>query len=281
MEDEGICAGQGARNKFVRLRFNSSSALVAAFLMISVCANARGQSAGCEDISQKIRQHVRELEYTDEVAQALIRMVNRWDNKKGIAFLTARRKKLSQIREDYRQGRIEIAEVTKAERKMTEEIAWMLESELGCSDNDFELVDVIKNKQASCLGFTQLFYILGNSVGLSFTPITVIEAQLPGPLPTGAAHVSCIAELSDGKTIMVSTVPGGFSISEPFVMDEEFTQVGNYWRLIDKDNPLQICREIRVLDKNGLVAYIYTATGERSKPSQGDSTKQLQTSREQ
>ncbi len=217
-------------------------------------------SAEIEKLSAKIRQLVKELEYSEKVSEDFVEMVNRWQNRKANPFFAIRRQKLHQVRENYKQGRIKIADVAKAEESVAVEIGRLVKNKFSCSDEDFDLADVIKNKQANCLGYSQLFYILGNSISLSVIPINVVELQAPGPLPTGAAHVSYIVSLFDGRTIMLNLVPGGF-VSERFIIEERFTKIGNYWELKDKDNPLDIYRKIQLLDKDGLIAYVYSNRG--------------------
>jgi Flp pilus assembly protein TadD len=272
---EGISISQGCGRKIFCWWPDHFYKLVIAALVVSIFAGKGWaglfndkkhfephayNSVESENLSQSIKQLVRELEYSDEVAEDFVTMIDSWQNKKANPLFAVQRQKLRQVREHYKQGSIKIADVVKVEKSIVSEIAWLIENKLGCSDEDFELADVIKNKQASCLGSTQLFYILGSSIGLSVIPINVVELQSPGPLPTGTAHVSCMVGLSDGRTIMLNPVAGGF-VSEPFIMEEKFTKIGNYWQLKNKDNPLDIYRKIQLLDRDGLIAYIYSNRG--------------------
>jgi len=224
------------------------------------CISCTFNSTESENFSRTIKQHVCELEYSEKVAEDFVTMVNSWKNKKANSFCASRSQKLRQAREGYQQGRVNIADVVKVERGIIEDIAWLIECRFNCSDEVFELADVIRNRQASCLGYTQLFYILGKSLGLSVIPVNVVELQVPGPLPAGDAHVACIVNLSDGRTIMLNLVPDCF-ISGPFIMEEKFTKVGDYLQLQDDGNPLNIYRKIQLLDKDGLTAYIYSNWG--------------------
>jgi tetratricopeptide (TPR) repeat protein len=275
-DEVGVESGsisQGCGHKHFIRRPNSFYKLVLSTLIISIFAGT-GQAGlfnkkhskpniykpvECENLSRRIKQLVCELEYSDEVSEDFVTMIDSWQRKTN-PFFVVRGEKLRRVREDYKQGSIKITDVVKDEKSIVSEIAWLIENKLGCADEDFELADIIKNKKASCLGFTQLFYILGNSIDLSVIPINVAELQRPGPLPTGAAHVSCMVGLSDGRTIMLNSAAGGF-VSEPFMMEEKFTKIGDYWQLKDKDNPLNIYRKIQLLDRDGLTAYIYSNRG--------------------
>lgn len=270
---EGASGPQGRAHRIYSQR--ASSNLVIAILLVFIFAG-RGQaglfdnkkqikphtyqSVESANLSRRIKQLICELEYSDKVAEDFVGMVNSWQNSKTAPFFAIRREKLHQAREDYKQGKVDISDVAVAEENIAEEISWLIKNKLDSTDEDFELADVIKAKQANCLGCTQIFYILGDSIGLSVIPINVVELQSPGPLPTGAAHVSCIVNLSDGRTIMLNLVPGGF-VSKPFVMEEKFVKIGNYLRLRDKSNCLNIYRKIQLLDKDGLIAYIYSNRG--------------------
>ena len=275
MRVEVISLSQGSGRRIFSWRSGSFYKLAIAVLIVCTFT-AKGQaglfnnkkhlnppaykSVESENLSLRIKQFVRELEYPDKVAEDFVAMVNSWQNKKTNPIFAVRSQKLRQIREDYKQGSNKIADIVKVEQSLVADIARLLENKLTCAAEEFELAGVIKNKKANCLGCSQLFYILGSSIGLSVTPINVVELQSPGPLPVGAAHVSCIVSLSDGRIVMLNPMPDGF-VSAPFIMEKEFTKIENYCQLKDKNNPLDIYRKIQLLDKDGLIAYIYSNRG--------------------
>ncbi len=268
---EGASILQGGCKRILNGQKSSFYKLLIAILLVTIFAG-KGQARlfdknnhtynqnESEKLSRRIRQAVCELEYSENIAEDFAAMFNGRQNKNSNPFLADQRQKLHQIREYYSQGGIKLANVAEVEQNIAEDIAFWIEYKIDYAEEDFELSDVIKNKQANCLGFTQLFYVLCNSVGLSVIPINVVELQSTGPLPTGTAHMACMVDLSDGRTIMLNLVPGGF-VSEPFVTEEKFTKFGNYLKLIDKYNPLEIFRRIQPLDRDGLIAYIYINRG--------------------
>jgi len=272
---EGVSIPQGCGHKHFRLWPNSFSKLIIAILLVTIFAGTSQaglfnnkkhskvsiyNSVESKNLSRRIKQIVCELEYSDEVAEDFVAMINGWQKKKAKPFFVVRRDKLRRVREDYKQGNIKIAGVVKVEKSIIEDIAWLIENKFSCNDEYFELADVTKNRQANCLGLTQLYYILGTSIGLSVIPINAVELQSTGPLPTGCAHVSCIVSLSDGRTMMLNSLAPDY-ISPPFIMEEKFTKIGSYWHLKDEDNPLDIYRKIQLLDRDGLIAYIYSNRG--------------------
>ncbi|GAH78358.1 unnamed protein product, partial [marine sediment metagenome] len=112
-----------------------------------------------------------------------------------------------------------------------------------------------------CLSYSQMVYILGSSVGLSVKTINVAELA-SGPLPTGWVHVACLVSVANRKMLMVDLArEASLMISKPFDIEKEFKKVGNYLELRDRDNPLGIHRRIQILDRNGLIAYIYNNRG--------------------
>ena len=118
---------------------------------------------------------------------------------------------------------------------------------------------MIKHRQAQCISYSQLVYILGISIGLSVEAIDV-EKPITDILTPGWGHIATIVSLTNGKMMMVDFIPGIF-VSKPFIIEKEFTKVGNYWELKDKNNPLGIHRKIQILDTNMLIAAIYYNRG--------------------
>ncbi len=219
-------------------------------------------STETEELSKRINQLVKELEYPDKVAEDFVTMVMGWKDAQGEPVLVAWKKSLNQARQDYKEAKISKAELAKVEENIAKELSQRIQKEISpdFSKKFFDLADVIKHKQAQCLGYSQLVYIAGNSVGLSVQAIGVVELMTLGLLPPEAAHTGSIVSLTDGRRMMVDLVPEGF-ISKPFIIEEEFTKVGNYWELKDKTNPLGIHRRIQIYERNGLIAAIYSRRG--------------------
>ena len=119
---------------------------------------------------------------------------------------------------------------------------------------NFYLSEVLKERKAQCLGYSQLYYVLGKAVGLRVQVIDVVEL-VSGPLPTLDGHVACLVDRSDGKVMIVDA--GLHYVSWPFVFQDEYVEVGNYWQLKRQGNPLSLSRQISILNEKGLIADIY------------------------
>ena len=117
----------------------------------------------------------------------------------------------------------------------------------------------LKTKKAHCLGYTQLFYILGNSMGLTVQAIEVLEHS-NGQMPAEMGHVACEVGLHNDKAMQVDLTLRD-CVSKVFLFTEEYDKEGNYWELKDKNNRLNIHPKIQLLDKNGLLAGIYSNRG--------------------
>jgi tetratricopeptide (TPR) repeat protein len=218
-------------------------------------------STETEELSKRINQLVKELEYPDKVAEDFVTMVMGWKDAQGEPVLVAWKKSLNQARQDYKEAKISKAELAKVEENIAKELSQRIQKEIryAFSGKLFDLVDVVKNKQTQCLGYSLLVYILGNSLGLPIKAINV-EELMTGLLLPEVSHIASIVSLSDDRTVMVDISQVGF-ISRPFLMEKEFAKVGNYWELKDPNNPLGIYRKIQVLDRNGLIGSIYCNRG--------------------
>lgn len=249
----------------------SAITLIVLFLIVGICF---GQSTGEyqgegvqpdtearfeEEYIEQVKQLVKELEYSDKVAEDFVQMVSSWRDAQGRPVLTSWEQRLNQTEDEYKQGRISKDQLAKVEENITRELSQRIQKEISFNEKFFDLIDVIKNKQAQCLSYSQLVYILGNSIGLSVEAIDV-EKPMTGALPVGIGNIAGIVSLTDGKMMMVDLVPGGF-VSKPFIIKKEFAKVGNYWELKDEDNPLGIHRRIQIFDRNGLIAAIYNERG--------------------
>lgn len=117
-----------------------------------------------------------------------------------------------------------------------------------------------QGQEVQCLGYCQLYYILGRSLGLRVVPIDVLELAF-GHLPPGEGHVGCCVRLTDGKAMVAEAGTG--TVSKAFVFPDIYRAVGNYWELRQGGNPLGLHRRIQLWDKSGLVAAIYGDLAER------------------
>jgi len=249
----------------------SAITLIVLFLIIGICSCQSTEENHYEGVQpdsearfeeeyiEQIKQLVKGLEYSDKVAEDFVQMISNWRDAQGKPVLTSWKQRLNQTEDEYKQGKISEEQFVKVEENITRELSQRIQKEISYNIKFFDLVDVIKHRQAQCISYSQLVYILGNSVGLSVEAIDV-EKPITGILTLGWGHIATIVSLTNGKMMMVDFIPGIF-VSKPFIIEKEFTKVGNYWELKDKNNPLGIHRKIRILDTNMLIATIYNEWG--------------------
>jgi tetratricopeptide (TPR) repeat protein len=249
----------------------SAITLIVLFLMVGICScqstgeyhyegvQPDSEARFEEEYIEQIKQLVKGLEYSDKVAEDFVQMISNWRDAQGRPVLTSWKQRLNQTEDEYKQGKISKEQLAKVEENITRELSQRIQKEISYNIKFFDLVDVIKHRQAQCISYSQLVYILGNSVGLSVEAIDVGK-PITSILTPGWGHIASIVSLTDGKMMMVDFIPGSF-VSKPFIIEKEFTKVGNYWELKDKDNPLGIHRRIQILDTNMLIATIYNEWG--------------------
>ncbi len=213
-----------------------------------------------EVVNRRIRALIRGLGYSDDVAQDFIDAIYSWEDVQDI--LVSCKRRLDRAKAKCAQGGISKRQLAKIEEGIADELNYIIQKEIDFGEEFFDLSEVIKAKKAQCVGYSQLGYILGNAVGLTMgimeTPEVVYDL-----FSSGQIHIFCIVNLADGKImIMDLVVPAGF-ISEPFILEEEYVKVDNYWELKkNRNNPLALHKRIRLLDyQRGLAAAVYYHRG--------------------
>jgi tetratricopeptide (TPR) repeat protein len=205
-------------------------------------------------ISKEIQQAFKGLGYSDDTDIDLVQIISRWEYADW-------KQMLSQARQDYQEKKISAQEAAQEEEKVLKALCNSIKKEFSLAAGDseyFYLPKVVNDKTAQYLGYAQLLYVFGNSMGLTVKVLDVLEPA-GGQLPVGEEHAACLVELAGGKTIMADLTQDG--ISMPFVFRDQYGAAGNYWELKQKENPLKIHRRIQILDRNGIVAEIYNCLG--------------------
>jgi tetratricopeptide (TPR) repeat protein len=220
-------------------------------------------STEAKELSQRIKQLVKELEYSDKIAEDFAKMVMSWKDEQGRTALVVYKLNLDETKENCKQGKISKNGLAKVEENIAKQLSLIIKRKISPGPGEFfDLIDVIKYKQAQCVSYSQILYVLGNSIGLSIETINVLELINPSLSKREIGHMACMINLANGLKIMVDlTSFPKLLISKPFELKKQFTEKGNYWELKEKDNLLEVHRKIRILDKNGLIASIYYNRG--------------------
>lgn len=201
-------------------------------------------------LHRRIRQVVTELEYSEAVAEDFVAMVTRWRTPQGQPVLAVLRRMLVRSREACRQGQISTGQLAKTEQKVVAALGHNIKNEIAYRRDYFDLTNIIRDEQANCFGYSQLFCILGNSIGLSVSAMNVTPD-----------HVANIVTLSDGTMTVVDLIRSNGFISERIVTDSEFEGDGSRWRYKDKNHITREDKTIHILDKEELIGEIYFCRG--------------------
>ena len=204
-------------------------------------------------VAKDIEDSVLALGYPQTTADDLIRLVRGWQCELWRQTLAQARAR-SAGKRSAELARLEEEAIRSLHARIGREIAACDPSDKRRMKRNFYLTEVVREKRAQCLGYTQLYYVLGKSMGLRVRAIGVLEL-VSAPLPPEDAHVACLVDRSDGKVMIVDVAM--HYVSWPFVLQDEYAEVGSYWQLKRQGNPLALCRQIQILDENGLVADIY------------------------
>lgn len=202
-------------------------------------------------LAKNIQDVVLRLGYPQSTVDDLVRLARGWECEQW-------RQKLSRARATGSPAHIARAEVEVTKglyRTIGREIHTCKKAE--CVKY-FDLSNVAKDRKAQCLGYGQLVYVLGSSVGLTIHGIEVLEAAF-GTMPPGDLHIACLVSLANGSTIMVD-VPASL-LSESFVFKQAFVKKDACWELTERGILFGLHRRILVLDERGLASAVYSNRG--------------------
>ncbi len=217
-------------------------------------------------LAKDIEKSVAALGYPKATADELARLARDWK-------CAPWKQKLSQARAAPPSK--QTAEAAQVEEQATKALYETIGTEIGrCDEKDaaqyFHLSKVVRDKKAQSLGYSQLVYILGNSIGLKVSAIRVLELA-PARRPSlELGHVACLVTLSDGNAMLVDVQ--NKRLDGPFVFDETFAKAGHDWVLEETDTSRDLPRRIQILNEGGLVgcfydglANVYSNAGQRDK----------------
>jgi tetratricopeptide (TPR) repeat protein len=217
--------------------------------------NSSSAQTIADALAKSIKQAANELEYPDEVGEALVKMVSDWN-------CVEWKQRLSQVKQDFREKKISADQVANIEQEVVQELRRKIRREINLNatadSKYYDLSNVVKDKRAQCLGCCQLFSVIGKAIGLS---VKVIDVTTPAIdyQTTIKGHVACLVDLTNGKVTMVDL---RLRIdSQAFNFDEAFSQIGNYLELKSKDIPLKIHQKIQIWDERGITSAIYLSRG--------------------
>ncbi len=207
-------------------------------------------STDVDTLHGHLRQVIKDLKYSDTVADDFIKMACEWKDVRGRRVLVASSDMLTRSHEACIRGQISEAQLARIEEGVMMELGKCIRKEIRYRRDYFDLADVIEGQRANCFGYSQIFYILGNSIRLSVRAMRVT----PG-------HIANIVGLSDDTMAVVDLTRADGFISERIITESESEGDGSYWKLEDKGKLVRENKTIHILGKNELIGEIYFCRG--------------------
>ena len=226
-----------------------SFALVLACWSYPSAAALKDEKPSAPSLAQAIRQKVKEMDYADVVGDELAKMA-------AALKCDELKQALERVRLDYKRKKSSLSQLLKAEETVSKALFYYMYENIRY---DFELkynsLDyVVKDRKARCYGYAQLYYVLGDAIGLA---VDIVGAEPDGNSLTPGGHACNLVHLSNGKVIMVGMALPTTVVSKQFMFKVEFAEDGNYWMQKNRGNHLKVHSKIQIRDNDAIRAAIY------------------------
>ena len=224
--------------------------------------NSGPAPTGSPDFEKRVSQLVKDFGYSDQVAADFVNMARPW--KFDAAFQETKKlmidASLQQITyQQYAQKEEQI--VNQLAQTIRQQIAPAAASGESEVSRYWDLPVIIKDRKAQSLGYSQVFCILAEAIGLGAEGIDVLEPQ--GGSQAGAGHTACQVNLITSKVVQADLTQKNM-VSKQFVPDDEYAGPGSYHELKDKANPFNLFTRIHTLNKEGLISAVYRSRARAS-----------------
>ena len=189
------------------------------------------------------------MDYADVVGDELVKMA-------AALKCDELKQALERVRLDYKRKKSSLSQLLKAEETVSKALFYYMYENIRY---DFELkynsLDyVVKDRKARCYGYAQLYYVLGDAIGLA---VDIVGAEPDGNSLTPGGHACNLVHLSNGKVIMVGMALPTTVVSKQFMFKVEFAEDGNYWMQKNRGNHLKVHSKIQIRDNDAIRAAIY------------------------
>jgi len=267
-------------------------AIMGVFVLNGRTAHASSPTSTDERVLYgRIRQMVRALEYPDKVARELLDMVDNWKDTQGQPALATLKAILANSKESCTKGELSKIQLAEIEKNVVSQLARTIKKQIGYKRDFFELASTVRSQKTNCCGYSQLLYILGNSIDVSVRAVRVIE-PVEGPMATVPRHMANIARRADGTTIILDLTRTSDSFGESAITEGKHqsgvepgqrkgqdarSRAGRTRRTSGARSIAGACfieqlaargqdlqsdnRRIQVLDRNELIAELYFSRG--------------------
>ena len=239
-------------------------AILLACLGWSGCA---GRPTGpCEDpcpalghpADEQVIEAVVGLGYSEQVADGLLDWLETWRDGRGRAVLETWGQALATARASHAAGKMSLRDLMRIECRVARQARDQIRRHIQYNRRVFDLSDILEVRQAQCLGYVQLYWVVARSVGLAVIPVDVLQGDEGRPWPDDKGHVCCVVSLTDRSILIVDGVPNG-QIVGPLVLADLYVEGGAYLRLKRWPGQAGLYRTIHLLEPVDLKAHLINA----------------------
>ncbi|MCP4648511.1 MAG: tetratricopeptide repeat protein [PVC group bacterium] len=214
-------------------------------------------------LSEYVKQRVRELGYQnreiDKISNNLLDLFLSQKDNGGSASLLKLKQQLAVLKESKDSFPAERFE--NQEMQIIIQVMDMITAVIKPTYDEFEgmfLEDVLKNKKAQGLGYTQLFCILAGAIGLeAFPASTMYNVENLDKKFNMLNYVRLIT----GKFVRVDLINTRLLIKGPFLLTEEYYIRDNYFIPLESSADKSLYSCIRIESFSKLPAYIWDVKG--------------------
>lgn len=215
-----------------------------------------------------LRRAAASLDYSGKTRDELVEIVNSWKDEKGEAFSVTLRQELDEAAKAHKEKNITTDGFVKAELSVIEKLSLEIMNEVGGALMQEEMLNaaeqlmsnpntrlnpsMLKRRDSGVI-LAEIFYILGDSIGLKGINPVYVYYTGPDEISLGSSNIANLVVLSDARYLLVD-LERNFVIG-PFNLKEEFRQEGSYFSVkADDVRNTRGIRGIHLWDAKGLVA---------------------------
>lgn len=216
------------------------------------------------DLTKALNKEAAMLDYPDSTVRAFTEEALSWKDDSGRPLMEISKVVLDKARDEYRSGRISMADLVKIETATINKLGRKIRAQFDFNLDVRDLASTLVSRQAECITYTEMVYVAAAALGF---PVQGVKVP--------AKHGACLVGISDNRGVIVDlAVKPTMVITEPFKLEEIYQKDGKYLVLKPeyRNMPdIRLYKRIQLLDLNGIIACRYNNLMEASSESGKDS----------
>ena len=254
-------------NTTVPTKLRSKPILLAGIVALAMCVSAGDNlaharkpaetygtgmfsSGSAQTPHQQIKETLKNLEYSNTVAESFTKMVRSWKEVHGQPALVSLSERLSRSRKAFSRGEISEGQLAKIEERIIIALGKSIRKKIAYRSEYFDLADIVEDEVANCFGYSQMLYVLGNSIGLS--------AHIASVAPE---HIANIVFLVDGTMTIIDLTMADDLMGEYIIKGKRLDGNSTHWVLDGKSNLAGGNNTIHIFSRNELIGEIHFCRG--------------------